>query len=129
MIYKAVEVIWIFLAGGRTNGLTDIGVPRGPRGPKNIAVFVFDCKSILCKEKFYSINFALSQFLNDFPSLMYVCMYAEMLQIFKLVGLGWVGLGWDCNLCVDRFYRAPSLIIKALKITCNFYPKLKRLNP
>ena len=32
MIYKAVEVIWIFSAGGRA----DIeGTIRGPRGPKN----------------------------------------------------------------------------------------------
>ena len=31
MIYKAVEVIWIFLAGG--TGIE--GTIRGPRGPKN----------------------------------------------------------------------------------------------
>ena len=35
MNYKAVEVIWIFLADGRTHTRTDRGVPRGPRGPKN----------------------------------------------------------------------------------------------
>ena len=35
MIYKAVEVIWIFFADGRTDGLTNEGVPRGPREPKN----------------------------------------------------------------------------------------------
>ena len=36
MIYKAVEVIWIFLAGGRTGGRAEIeGSIRGPRGPKN----------------------------------------------------------------------------------------------
>ena len=34
MIYRALEVIQIFLAGGRANGRTDRGVPRGPRGPK-----------------------------------------------------------------------------------------------
>ena len=38
MNYKAVEVIWIFLADGHTDGHTDTrtdrGVPRGPRGPK-----------------------------------------------------------------------------------------------
>ena len=38
MIYKASEVIYIFLAGGRTDGQanerTNEGVPRGPRGPK-----------------------------------------------------------------------------------------------
>ena len=32
MNYKAVEVIWIFLADGRTDGPTDRVVPRGPRG-------------------------------------------------------------------------------------------------
>ena len=41
MNYKAVEVIWIFGADTRTDphtdGQTDRGVPRGPRGPKNIA--------------------------------------------------------------------------------------------
>ena len=36
MIYRALEVIQIFLAGGRANGRTDEGVPRGPRGPKNL---------------------------------------------------------------------------------------------
>ena len=36
MIYKAVEVIWIFLAGGRTDGRADIeGTIKGPRGPNN----------------------------------------------------------------------------------------------
>ena len=36
MIYKAVEVIWIFSAG-RAGGWTGInGTIRGPRGPKNI---------------------------------------------------------------------------------------------
>ena len=35
MVYKALEVIQIFLAGGRTDGRTNEGVPRGPRGPKN----------------------------------------------------------------------------------------------
>jgi hypothetical protein len=40
MIYKAVEVIWIFSAGGRTDGRADgraeiEGSIRGPRGPKN----------------------------------------------------------------------------------------------
>ena len=34
MNYKAVEVIWIFSADTRTDGQTDRGVPRGPRGPK-----------------------------------------------------------------------------------------------
>ena len=35
MIYKAVEVIWIFSAGGRTDRRTGIeGSIRGPRGPK-----------------------------------------------------------------------------------------------
>ena len=34
MIYKAVDVIQIFGAG-RTDGRTNEGVPRGPRGPKN----------------------------------------------------------------------------------------------
>ena len=34
MIYKAVEVIWIFLAGGR-DGTGIEGTIRGPRGPKN----------------------------------------------------------------------------------------------
>ena len=33
MIYKALEVIKIFLAG-RTNERTNEGVLRGPRGPK-----------------------------------------------------------------------------------------------
>ena len=40
MNYKAVEVIWIFLADTRTDRHTDTrtdrGVPRGPRGPKNM---------------------------------------------------------------------------------------------
>ena len=31
MIYQAVEVIWIFLAGGR---VVIEGILRGPRGPK-----------------------------------------------------------------------------------------------
>ena len=35
MIYKAVEVIWIFLAG-RTDGTEIEGSIRGPRGPKKI---------------------------------------------------------------------------------------------
>ena len=36
MIYKASEVIQIVLAGGRADERTDVGVPRGPRGPKNM---------------------------------------------------------------------------------------------
>ena len=37
MIYKAVEVIWIFLADGTdgTDGTDIEGSIRGPRGPKN----------------------------------------------------------------------------------------------
>ena len=34
MIYKALAVIQIFLAEGRTNERTDEGILRGPRGPK-----------------------------------------------------------------------------------------------
>ena len=40
MIYKAVEVIWIFFADGHTHGWTHIqtdrGVPRGPHGPNKV---------------------------------------------------------------------------------------------
>ena len=36
MIHKAVELSWIFGA----DGLTNEGVPRGPRGPKNGKLFV-----------------------------------------------------------------------------------------
>ena len=35
MIYRALEVIQIFLADGRTGKRANEGVPRGPRGPKN----------------------------------------------------------------------------------------------
>ena len=35
VIYKALEVILIFGAGGVTDERTDEGVLRGPRGPKN----------------------------------------------------------------------------------------------
>ena len=35
MIYRAIQLIQIFLAHERTDGRTDKGVPRGPRGPKN----------------------------------------------------------------------------------------------
>ena len=35
MIYRALEVIQIFLAGERANTRANEGVPRGPRGPKN----------------------------------------------------------------------------------------------
>ena len=45
MIYKALEVILIFGADGRTgertNGRTDEGVLRGPRGPKNMIMKMF----------------------------------------------------------------------------------------
>ena len=34
MIYKAVEVIWIFSADGRADGKGIEGSIRGPRGPK-----------------------------------------------------------------------------------------------
>ena len=34
MIYRAIQLIQIVLADERTNGQTDEGVPRGPRGPK-----------------------------------------------------------------------------------------------
>ena len=34
MIYKASEVIQIFLADGRAGKRANEGVPRGPRGPK-----------------------------------------------------------------------------------------------
>ena len=41
MIYKAVEVIWIFLADGRA-GRTEIeGSIRGPRGPKKRKGMIF----------------------------------------------------------------------------------------
>ena len=36
MIYKALDVIQIFGAGERTDERTNEGVPRGPRGPKNV---------------------------------------------------------------------------------------------
>ena len=36
MIYKVLEVILIFLAGKQVDGGMDVGVPRGPRGPKNV---------------------------------------------------------------------------------------------
>ena len=34
MIYRAIQLIQIFLAHERTNERTDEGVPRGPRRPK-----------------------------------------------------------------------------------------------
>ena len=45
MIYKALEVIWIFLAGGRAGGRAGIeGTLRGPRGPKNYEeIFLREC--------------------------------------------------------------------------------------
>ena len=58
MIYKALEVIYIFGAGRteeRTDGRTDEGVPRGPRGPKkiketvqtaNFTVFTMCCSQV-----------------------------------------------------------------------------------
>ena len=49
MIYKAVEVIWIFSAG-RTGGRTGIeGSIRGPRGPKN-ALLGFEQPLRLCDD-------------------------------------------------------------------------------
>ena len=40
MIYKALEVIWTFLAGGRVDGRAGIeGTLRGPRGPKKWPLF------------------------------------------------------------------------------------------
>ena len=41
MIYKAVEVIWIFFADTRTDTHTDRGVPRDPRGPKKDEGVIF----------------------------------------------------------------------------------------
>ena len=35
MIYRAIQLIQIFLADERTDERTDEGNPRGPRGPKN----------------------------------------------------------------------------------------------
>ena len=37
MIYRAIQLIQIFLADGQTNE----GVPRGPRGPKNFLCELF----------------------------------------------------------------------------------------
>ena len=34
MIYRAIQLIQIFLADERTDGRTNEGNPRGPRGPK-----------------------------------------------------------------------------------------------
>ena len=34
MIYRAIQLIQIFLADGRTGERTNEGNPRGPRGPK-----------------------------------------------------------------------------------------------
>ena len=41
MIYKAVEVVWIFLADGRDgrDGTGIEGSIRGPRGPKKTVAF------------------------------------------------------------------------------------------
>ena len=36
MIYRALEVIQIFLAGTLASGRANEGVPRGPRGPKDL---------------------------------------------------------------------------------------------
>ena len=55
MIYKAVEVIWIFLAGGRdgTDGRTGIeGSIRGPHGPKNGEEMVKMLKTVKNGEKY-----------------------------------------------------------------------------
>ena len=41
MIYMALEVIQIFGAEGRTNEQTNEGVPRGPRGRKNILLTIY----------------------------------------------------------------------------------------
>ena len=37
LIYRAVQLIQIFLAHGRADGRTNEGNPRGPRGPKKQA--------------------------------------------------------------------------------------------
>ena len=37
MIYRAIQLIQIFLADGRANGRTNEGNPRGPRGPKTFS--------------------------------------------------------------------------------------------
>ena len=37
MIYRAIQLIQIFLADERTDERTNEGNPRGPRGPKNIS--------------------------------------------------------------------------------------------
>ena len=41
MIYKAVDVIWIFSAGGRDGRAGIEGTIRGPRGPKKVTSFDF----------------------------------------------------------------------------------------
>ena len=43
MIYKAVEVIWIFSADGRAGGTRGTGIEgtiRGPRGPKKSSEYI-----------------------------------------------------------------------------------------
>ena len=38
MIYRAIQLIQIFLAHERANGRTNEGNPRGPRGPKKLTL-------------------------------------------------------------------------------------------
>ena len=49
MNYRAIQLIQIFLADGRTDERTNEGNPRGPRGPKNI------CKSVYPKYCYYHL--------------------------------------------------------------------------
>ena len=67
MIYKALEVIQIFLADGRTDRQANEGVPRGPRGPKNLShdlpalkqlrLVTKDCIRIISELPEYNANF------------------------------------------------------------------------
>ena len=73
------------------------------------SIFVIDfvCKSFFfLKERLYFIDFALSQFLNGFPSLMYRGRNASDLYVGYPMRMGWVWM----EISVHRFYRAPCSI-------------------
>ena len=98
MIYKAVEVIWIFLADWRTDGTGNEGTIRGPRGPKNISdncaklsardwkctIFsILSKKNIQTESNFWKAKFETGAFLklNDVAYLLLANLNNVFLQL------------------------------------------------
>ena len=116
MIYRAIQLIQIFCAHGRTDGRTNEGNPRGPRGPKNMVLHIK-----MHKVHIYAIDIC-QKYKSKISRKLWIKEKSAALTVLQQL----VHKGWIVRVIEDTFWRlcSPEMFLfndpsKYLGSVCN----------